>query len=835
MSFGSFQTLFALSEKPLSMEQIYASGEFYEQNVDMTFAPVGSSFVRQVNSKDGVNGRDVVFESPQGEQTVIVSAKELIPRSDPTDPNSVIADARPINVSSYELSQDSNLLLVYTNTRRIWRRNTRGDYWIRDRKNDIFRKLGGDFAPESSLQFAKLSPDGTRVAYVCKNNIYAEDILTGKTTQLTFDGSKDVINGTFDWVYEEEFDCRDGFRWSPDGRQIAFWRLDTSSEPEFAMLDDVGLSTTSGASRVSVTQINGDFQILGHDSSFPETSGSKTPLSSDEQKRLETYPTLVTFKYPRVGCSNAAVSIGVVTLPGLNEDNWDSVSSTRFVHFDDPEEYYLPQMEWFDGAGLIIQKTPRSQRQCDIYSIDLETLKPKYLFGEADPDGAWQTIYPLYMFRDGNRFLRVSERDGWRRYYLTSFSNLGDMKPITLESADVIDFVAFDYDLDGKEQGVYYYASPTNATQRFLFWASLDGQNKRVEITGDSDEVAHDRPWGYETWTISADSSLAICRRSAFGVPSRIDLVRLDGSQASEVKILHDNNILREKIAQRHFGPIEFFSVEIDERCDFENESEGIDGKVSIDGWAIFPDDWDLSTPQKYPVLVYVYGEPASQTVLDSWGGSTYFYHRAIAQRGCVVLSFDVRGTPAPKGRRWRKRIYQKFGAVGRSDQAAAFRSMVATVPFAQKLDLERVGVWGWSGGGTSTLNLLFNYPDIYKCGIAIAPVPDYRNYDTIYQERYSGLITETPESYKLGSPISYASKLEGALLIIHGSGDDNCHYQTTERLINQLIANGKDFEAFTYPFRSHSIFEGSGTTLHLRKKTMKFWEQNLLNPVSKQ
>ncbi len=814
--------------KPLDMARIYASGEFSEGGVSMTWAPVGGAFVKR-------EGQDVVLETPDGERSVIVSGSELIPRSDPADPSSVIENANPIGVSSYELSEDSNLLLIYTNTRRVWRRNTRGDYWIRDRKNDVFRKLGGDFAPEASLQFAKLSPDGTRVAYVCKNNVYAEDIVSGKIVQLTFDGSEDIINGTFDWVYEEEFDCRDGFRWSPDGKQIAFWRLDTSYEPEFAMLDDVGLSTTTGASRVSVTQMNGDFQVSGQESTGNSKEESDQKSVEDAKKKLlDSYPMLVTFKYPRVGCPNAVVSIGVVTLPNPEDQNWDAAASTRFVEFDDVEEYYLPGMEWYgDGVGLIVQKTPRSQRRCDVYSIDPETLKPKFLFGEADPDGAWQTVYPIYTFHDGDRFLRVSERDGWTRYYLTSFSDLETQTPITLENADAIEFVSFDYDSEGKEQGVYYYASPDNATQRFLYWASLSGENKRVEIVGDSNEVVHERSWGFETWSVSADANWAICRRSAFGTPTRIDLVSLDGAQAKEVKLLRDNKSLREKLARQNFGPVDFFKVEINERCDFEDASDVPDGKVSIDGWAMFPDDWDPDSSKKYPVLVYVYGEPAGQTVVDSWGGSTYLYHRAIAQRGCVVLSFDGRGTPAPKGRKWRKRIYQKFGAVGRSDQAAAFRSLLETAPYAHKFDLDRVGVWGWSGGGTSTLNMMFNYPDLYKCGIAIAPVPDYRNYDTIYQERYSGLITETPESYELGSAVSYADKLEGSLLIIHGSGDDNCHYQTTERLVNKLIACGKEFETFTYPFRSHSIFEGSGTTLHLRNKTMKFWEKNLFAPAN--
>ena len=450
--------------KPLDMARIYASGEFSEGGVSMTWAPVGGAFVKR-------EGQDVVLETPDGERSVIVSGSELIPRSDPADPSSVIENANPIGVSSYELSEDSNLLLIYTNTRRVWRRNTRGDYWIRDRKNDVFRKLGGDFAPEASLQFAKLSPDGTRVAYVCKNNVYAEDIVSGKIVQLTFDGSEDIINGTFDWVYEEEFDCRDGFRWSPDGKQIAFWRLDTSYEPEFAMLDDVGLSTTTGASRVSVTQMNGDFQVSGQESTGNSKEESDQKSVEDAKKKLlDSYPMLVTFKYPRVGCPNAVVSIGVVTLPNPEDQNWDAAASTRFVEFDDVEEYYLPGMEWYgDGVGLIVQKTPRSQRRCDVYSIDPETLKPKFLFGEADPDGAWQTVYPIYTFHDGDRFLRVSERDGWTRYYLTSFSDLETQTPITLENADAIEFVSFDYDSEGKEQGVYYYDSPDNATQRFLY------------------------------------------------------------------------------------------------------------------------------------------------------------------------------------------------------------------------------------------------------------------------------------------------------------------------------------------------------------------------------
>lgn len=830
----------------LTMERIFASGEFGERGVDAKWAPTGAAFVRRVASSEPCGGRDVVLVSPSdGTSTPIVKASELIPRD--AESNKPIEGAKPLNVEDYALSDDANLVLIYTNSKRVWRRNTRGDYWILDRKNDVLRKLGGDFAAPSTLQFAKISPDGTRVGYVCKNDIYVEEILTGKIRRVTFDGSADIINGTFDWVYEEEFDCRDGFRWSPDGEKIAFWRLDSSREPAFVMLDGVGLSGVSGAARV--VQVDGDFRTLDDDAAKPAQNvgdaASKNSKEENAQKilkeRLASYPTMVSFKYPRVGCENAIAQIGIATLPELGDET--SEIPLKFVDFKDENEFYLPRMEWFKGRpGPIVQKTPRSQRRCDFYAVDAETAEATLLFSDADPNGAWQTVYDVKPLSDGERFLVASERDGFRRFYVGAFSDAASLKPITPAGSDAIDFVAFDYDANGVETGVYFYASPENATRRFLYRSAFDGSTERVVLTesdaaSESANVPTANDFGFETWNVSADSRWAILRRSAFGVPSRIDLVKLESGKAQVVKTLEDNAELRERLAKENLGAFEFVSLEIDGKIDVEfpydkktQNGAQTDAKVQIDGWVILPPDWNPNDAKRYPVLVYVYGEPAGQTVVDSWGGSTYMYHQALAQRGCVVVSFDNRGTPAPKGREWRKCVYQRFGAVGRSDQAAALRQFAATWSGASKLDLSRVGVWGWSGGGTSTLNLLFNYPDLYTCGVSIAPVPDYRNYDTIYQERYSGLITETPESYELGSPIGFASGLKGKLLLIHGSGDDNCHYQTSERLIDALIAAGKEFDAFAYPFRSHGIYEGRGTSLHLRKKTFEFWSRHLFD-----
>ena len=448
------------------------------------------------------------------------------------------------------------------------------------------------------------------------------------------------------------------------------------------------------------------------------------------------------------------------------------------------------------------------------------------MYKEEDPDGAWQTLYPIFPLRDGNRFLRLSEKDGWRRIYLTSASDISSELPLTPADVDVIDFVAFDYDSEGNERGIYYYASPDNATRRFLFWASLTGNYKRTSLKSPLDANLH---LEYEDWSISPNSKWAVCTRSSFGIPPSTELIQLDGSQASSYKVLEDNAELRKRIDDEQFGDANFIRLRIGEDVNVENGSSNENNGLSIDGWVMLPSDWDPSSAQKYPLIVYVYGEPAAQTVLDSWGGSTYLFHRALTQRGCVVVSFDGRGTPAPKGRKWRKSVYQKLGILGINDQMQALKSFLQHPSYKDKIDLDRIGVWGWSGGGTSTLNLLFNYPDLYKCGISVAPVPDYRNYDSIYQERYSGLIQETPQSYEQGSPITHAANLQGKLLLIHGTGDDNCHYQTLEELIDVLIKSGKDFDAFVYPYRSHSIYEGAGTILHLRKKMLRFWEENLL------
>ena len=389
----------------------------------------------------------------------------------------------------------------------------------------------------------------------------------------------------------------------------------------------------------------------------------------------------------------------------------------------------------------------------------------------------------------------ISERDGWRHVYIVS-RNGRDVTLATPGDYDVIELLK----VDETNGWLYFIASPKNASQRYLFRVTLDGRDVQ-RLTPEGQTGTH----GYQ---ISADCRYAIHQHSSADKPPVETLITLPDHKP--VRTLEDNQKLVEKLAKLNLAKTEFLRVAIG------------DG-VTLDGWCIKPPNLDPS--KKYPLLVYVYGEPAGQTVVDRWSGSSWLWHSMLAQQGYVVMSFDNRGTKAPRGREWRKSIYQKIGIIPPQDQAAAVRAILQQRSY---LDAGRVGIWGWSGGGSSSLHAIFKYPEIYSTAIAVAPVPNQRYYDTIYQERYMGLPETNVEGFREGSPINFARQLEGNLLLIHGTGDDNCHYQTTEMLIDELIAHNKQFSMMAYPNRTHSIKERKNTTRHLRELMTRYLLQNL-------
>jgi dipeptidyl-peptidase-4 len=402
----------------------------------------------------------------------------------------------------------------------------------------------------------------------------------------------------------------------------------------------------------------------------------------------------------------------------------------------------------------------------------------------------------LKWLNDGKEFTWVSERDGWRHIYLISRDGK-TVKLLTPGNYDVIEI----QNIDEKDGLIYFTASPDNASQRYLFKVSLDGKGKLEKVTPENQKGTH-------SYQISEDGKYSIHRYSSFEVPMIIDLVNLPDHHI--VRSLVENKSLIEKVNLLKKGKSEFIKIDIG------------DGIV-LDGWMMKPADFDQS--KKYPVLFYVYGEPAAQTVLDSWGRTEYLWHLMLTQQGYIVASIDNRGVPAPRGRDWRKVIYKKIGILATLDQTAAVKALETKYNY---IDKDRIGVWGWSGGGSMTLNLLFRSPDIYKTGMAVAPVSNEKFYDTIYEERYMGLPDKDSGIYENCSAATFAEGLKGNLLIVHGTGDDNVHFQNTEYVINKLIKYNKPFTMMAYPNRTHGIYEGPGTTLHLYSLLTRYLNQNL-------
>ena len=372
-------------------------------------------------------------------------------------------------------------------------------------------------------------------------------------------------------------------------------------------------------------------------------------------------------------------------------------------------------------------------------------------------------------------------------------------KLLTPGNFDVIELSS----IDEKNGLIYFIASPVNFTQRYLYRVSL-------KKPGEPELVSPKEMQGQHSYNIAPGSKWAVHIFNNHVTPNQYSLISLPKHEV--VRVLEDNAVVKSQFDDLHLNAKEFFKVNT--------------GNAVLDGWMIKPTGFDPA--KKYPLIFYVYGEPAGATVQDNWMGGD-LWHEYLSQLGYVVMSVDNRGTNVPRGREWRKCIYKKIGIISSEDQAAALKEIEETYSF---VDAGRIGIWGWSGGGSSTLNALFRYPDLYSAGIAVAFVSDLKLYDTIYQERYTGIPGQDDEAYEKGSPINFAKNLKGKLLLIHGTGDDNVHYQNCEMLVNELIRNGKLFEMLAYPMRSHGIYERANTSYHLRKTMEKFWLENLpVNP----
>jgi len=674
-------------------------------------------------------GKDIVaYDAESGKREVLISATSLIPSGGKT----------PLMIRDYFWSEDNDKLLIYTNTRKVWRYHTRGDYWVLDLKIRKLTQIGAAMET-ASLMFAKFSPDAKKLGFVYKNNIYVQSLDNGNIEQLTNDGSEHIINGTFDWAYEEELDCRDGFRWSPDSKKIAFWQLDSEGTGTFYLINNID----------------------------------------------SIYPKIIPLPYPKVGTNNSSAKIGSITLED-KKITWMDIPG-------DPRNNYLARMDWANSSDeLIIQQLNREQNTNKVYFANSSTGRSNV--GYTEKVETWLDIHDnLTWLNEGKEFTWLSDNTGWLHLNRVSRDN-GKITPITSGEFEVIQLL----EIDQKNGWAYYIASPENATQRYLFRSQLNGKGKPERLSPTDQKGQH-------SYYISPDCKFAIHTFSNASTPPIYSVISLPDHKV--IRVLEDNKMLVAKLDAYTIPEKEIFKIKTDEGLEF-------------DAWMIKP--VNFNPEKKYPVMFYIYGEPASATVQNSWNGN--LWDQLMAQEGYIVISVDNRGTNTPRGRDWRKCVYKKIGIIAPQDQAACAKKIMEW----NFVDSSRIGIWGWSGGGSNTLNCMFRYPEIYKTGIAIAFISDQKLYDNIYQERYMNLPKNNEEGYRDGSPITHAKNLQGNLLLIHGSGDDNCHYQSCEMLVNELIKQNKYFSMVEYPMRTHNINERANTTMHLRMTMLSYLKQNL-------
>jgi len=681
----------------------------------------GSAFFDLRPAGDG--GSEIVrVNAATGATTVVAPAASLV------------SNGMRLRVESIVISRDGSKILLFHNSVRVWRQNTRGVY-------DVLDVASGRITPLSTAaglqMFAKFSPDGRRAAFVRANNLFVTDLATHEERALTSDGSDVIINGTSDWVYEEELAIRDAFRWSPDSKKLAFWRFDQSPVPIFPMIDELSLAAK-----------------------------------------------MVPERYPRPGDRNSKVTIGVVDV---------DTRATTWLHTGEGE--YIAAVAWVGPDSLTIQRMPRTQNRVDLLMLSAASGDGRTVLTERD--SSWVDIdeqTPRWI-SNGSMFLWPSERSGWRQYYL--YKRDGSLVGrVTRDGVDVSSLAG----VDEKRGYVYALAAAPTPMQRQLFRYPLKG-GAEMRVTTEA---------GSHRVSIAPDGGTMVDIHSTAQLPGAATLVSLQTNGPRHV--LEANAELRDALKELTRAP-EFFEVPMP------------DG-TKLNAFRIVPPAFDST--RKYPVLMYVYGGPTSQTVLDDYGGDRYLWHELLAKKGFIVVSVDNRGTGA-RGTAFRHIVYEHLGMHESDDQIAAAKWLGAQ----SWVDPARIGIWGWSYGGYMTAMSSLRGGSIFRSAISVAPVTDWRLYDDVYTERYMRTPAENAAGYDESAPLKYVQGLTASYLLVHGTGDDNVHPQNSIQLVDKLEGANKQFQFMVYPGRTHAIAGGNSRT-HLFTMLTNFVEQTLGVPVQR-
>jgi len=665
-----------------------------------------------------VKGNILVYSYKSGELAdTLVRGRELIQEG----------GEKAINFRNYSFSMDERKILIPTETESIYRWSSKSNYYIWDIENKTLQSLSDN----GKQRLADFSPDGTKVAFVRDNNLFIKDLQNGKESKITKDGKdRHIINGTTDWVYEEEFGFTKGFFWSPDSKYIAFYRFDESGVKEYEM------------------------QMWG-----------------------ELYPSNYKYKYPKAGEDNSIVSVHFYDLMS---------GSTISADIGNETDQYIPRIKWSQTPNLLsVQRMNRLQNQLEILLINAENGSARRIYKETNK--YYIDITDHLTFTDEEHFLISSEADGY--YHIYYYDIEGNMiKQLTSGEWDITDILGY----DAKRKLIFFEAAKSSPLNRELLSVNLKGDTKQLSEKTGTNGASFSQNFDYYINTFTNANT-----------PPYITLHKYNGKQ---IRVIKENSALTAKLNDHGYIQREFITIPT---------PEGIE----LNAWQILPPDFDPN--KQYPVLMYVYGGPGSQTVQNSWGGGQLWY-QMLAQHGIVCISVDNRGT-GYRGEEFKKMTYLQLGKYETIDQINAARYL-GKLPW---VDEDRIGIFGWSYGGFMTSLCMTKGADIFDVGIAVAPVTNWKYYDNIYTERFMRTPAENKEGYEDNSPINFTDQMKGKYMLVHGTGDDNVHVQNALDLISALVESDVDFDLMLYPNKNHGIY-GGNTRYHLYKRMTNFLYMNL-------
>lgn len=701
----------------LTLKEIFASDELSTTPVkNIEWQPDSKAFT--FTKKNPQNGFLDIYKHNvvTGKNTILIKGSELVYNS------------KRIKMSKYRWTKDGKYLLIEGPIKSIWRHSTQAPFYLLNVKTKKITALSNE---NTHLRNVKLSPDGRLVGFVRNHNIYVVDLSTGKEKAVTTNGTNNILNGEFDWVYEEEFGLADAWRWSPDSKKIAFWQLDQTRVKVFHLINEM----------------------------YP-------------------YNKVFNLKYPKVGEQNSIIKIGVADL-AANKTNW--------MNIGDNDDIYIPRIFWTNSSSkLAILRLNRHQNFLELLMANTENGETKVTITDSDP--AWVDVrYNVLFLKNKDQIIWSSEKSGFKHAYLYDY-NGKLINQITKGNWEITKTA----DVDENNNWLYFYGKKDSPIQQNIYRIKLDG-TKLERISKKN---------GWHNGIFSPNHQYFIDFFSNASTPTKTILNNADGSI---VRIINSGNI--PALKNHNMVYPQFVKVKT------------TDG-TELNGYFIKP--YNFNPDKKYPVLVYGYGGPGSQMVVDRWGGYRTYWHQYMTEQGYIIFVVDNRGTGG-RGKAFKNLAYGDLSKWSVHDQIEGAKYL-AKQPYVNK---NRIGFWGWSGGGYLTIAMLTRGADYFKTGVAVAPVTDFRLYDAIWTERYMGLINENVEGYKKADLINTAGGLKGKLLIIHGSGDDNVHYQNTLQFINKSISINKQVDMFIYPNRAHSI-SGGNTRLNLFTKITNYFLRNL-------